>query len=203
MGSSPGFGSARRDACGAREPREDRPLRTRLRCGYAPQGADPTAPRNSPAHSSIGTRSVPLAENPSLTVGRRFQGLFHSPHRGAFHLSLTVLVHYRSLGVLSLGPWSARLPAGFLVPRGTHGPVPKRWQKTGYGAVTRSGAPSQALRLSRHLLTPRGPGKDLRTGRTTPPPHRLAGHSVVGVWAPPRSLAATSGISFDFCSSGY
>ena len=32
-----------------------------------------------------------------LLVGIRFQELFHSPHRGAFHLSLTVLVHYRSL----------------------------------------------------------------------------------------------------------
>ena len=29
-------------------------------------------------------------------VGVRFQGLFHSPVRGAFHLSLTVLVRYRS-----------------------------------------------------------------------------------------------------------
>ena len=31
-----------------------------------------------------------------LLVGIRFQVLFHSPYRGAFHLSLTVLVHYRS-----------------------------------------------------------------------------------------------------------
>jgi hypothetical protein len=31
-----------------------------------------------------------------LLVGIRFQVLFHSPRRGAFHLSLTVLVHYRS-----------------------------------------------------------------------------------------------------------
>ena len=31
-------------------------------------------------------------------AGRRVQGLFHSSIRGAFHLSLTVLVHYRSLG---------------------------------------------------------------------------------------------------------
>ena len=30
-------------------------------------------------------------------AGVRFQELFHSPTRGAFHLSLTVLVHYRSL----------------------------------------------------------------------------------------------------------
>jgi hypothetical protein len=31
-----------------------------------------------------------------LIVSIRFQVLFHSPNRGAFHLSLTVLVHYRS-----------------------------------------------------------------------------------------------------------
>ena len=30
-------------------------------------------------------------------VSARFQVLFHSPVRGSFHLSLTVLVHYRSL----------------------------------------------------------------------------------------------------------
>ena len=29
-------------------------------------------------------------------VSVRFQVLFHSPNRGSFHLSLTVLVHYRS-----------------------------------------------------------------------------------------------------------
>ena len=29
-------------------------------------------------------------------VGARFQVLFHSRTAGAFHLSLTVLVHYRS-----------------------------------------------------------------------------------------------------------
>ncbi len=31
-----------------------------------------------------------------LLVRIRFQVLFHSPNRGSFHLSLTVLVHYRS-----------------------------------------------------------------------------------------------------------
>ena len=30
-------------------------------------------------------------------VGVRFQVLFHSPSRGAFHLSLTLLIRYRSL----------------------------------------------------------------------------------------------------------
>src|SRR5215211_8920558 len=153
MGSSPGFGSARRDAPpppkgGRRAPCSDSPsLRVRPSSGPYPAAAS-----NSPAHSSIGTRSAPSppeggASGLSLTVGRRFQGLFHSPRRGAFHLSLAVLVRYRSLGVLSLGPWSARLPAGFLVSRGTHAPAPRRGQETGYGAVTRCGAPSQALRL--------------------------------------------------------
>jgi hypothetical protein len=36
--------------------------------------------------------------------------LFHSPHRGSFHLSLTVLVHYRSTKVFSLGGWAPQLP---------------------------------------------------------------------------------------------
>ena len=48
------------------------------------------------------TRSVLRRFRLRLFVGIRFQLLFHSPHRGAFHLSLTVLVHYRSLKVFSL-----------------------------------------------------------------------------------------------------
>ena len=35
-------------------------------------------------------------------VGIRFQELFHSPVRGAFHLSFTVLVHYRVRGAFHL-----------------------------------------------------------------------------------------------------
>ena len=37
-----------------------------------------------------------------LLVGIWFQILFHLPNRDAFHLSLTVLVHYRSSKVFSL-----------------------------------------------------------------------------------------------------
>ncbi len=40
-------------------------------------------------------RGHPIKRLP-LLVGNPFQVLFHSPHRGAFHLSLTVLVRYRS-----------------------------------------------------------------------------------------------------------
>ena len=45
-----------------------------------------------------------------------FQILFHSPHRGAFHLSLTVLLHYRSSNVFSLGEWTPLLPTGLACP---------------------------------------------------------------------------------------
>jgi hypothetical protein len=46
-------------------------------------------------------------------------GTLSSPSRGTFHLSLTVLVHYRSLEVFSLGEWSPQLPTKLHVFRGT------------------------------------------------------------------------------------
>ena len=51
-----------------------------------------------------------------------FQVLFHSPRRGSFHLSLTVLCAIGSRQVFSLGSWSTRIRTGFLVPRPTQGP---------------------------------------------------------------------------------
>ena len=56
-----------------------------------------------------------------------------------------------------------------------------------YGAVTLFGRPSQAVQLVSSVPC-RGP--------TTPPPKGT-------VWASPRSLAATDGVSVDFLSSGY
>ena len=52
-----------------------------------------------------------------------FQVLFHPPVRSTFHLSLTVLVHYRSLGVFSLTGWSRLIHTGFHVPRATQDTV--------------------------------------------------------------------------------
>src|SRR5947208_3092652 len=60
---------------------------------------------------------TPIARGPDCLWARGFR-IFWPPSRGAFHLSLTVLVRYRSPGVFSLGGWSPRLPAGFRVPRG-------------------------------------------------------------------------------------
>jgi hypothetical protein len=50
-----------------------------------------------------------------LLVDARFQVLFHSPNGGSFHLSLTVLVHYRSLG--SIKPCEMVLADSHRVPR--------------------------------------------------------------------------------------
>ena len=49
-------------------------------------------------------------------VSIRFQVLFHSPYRGSFHLSFTVLVHYRLSSVFSLGRWTSQLPTGLACP---------------------------------------------------------------------------------------
>ena len=68
--------------------------------------------------------------------------LFHSPNRGAFHLSLMVLVLYRSSSVFSLGRWSPQFPTGFPVSRSTQDPGPDA-ADFGYGAITRSGWPFQ------------------------------------------------------------
>src|SRR6266700_1425798 len=65
--------------------------------------------------------SGPIAgEWPLTACEYEVSGTLSSPSRGAFHLSLTVLVHYRSLKVFSLGGWSPLLPTnspGFVVLR--------------------------------------------------------------------------------------
>jgi hypothetical protein len=72
---------------------------------------------------------------------------------------------------LSLGRWSSRLPTGFRVSRGTHGP--KRSQlPTAYGTVTRSGRPFQQ-RSTEQLVAHSVAGLPARPlGRPTPDWHR-------------------------------
>jgi hypothetical protein len=145
-----------------------RPLQTRFRSGSGPSTALTCATRsNSPAHSSISTPSPQKGSDCSSAHGFR---VFSSPSRGAFHLSLTVLVHYRSSRVFRLGGWSPRLPTGFLVPRGTQVPDHHRSVCFAYGTLTRSGPASQPVRLhpSRmaSCLVPAPPGP------ATPDPQR-------------------------------
>jgi hypothetical protein len=83
MDSSSGFGST---------PGDVRAVHTRFRCGSACHWLNRPRrvtrriilqkARRQPVLAHLGLR---------LHVSRRFQGLFHSPRRGAFHRSLTVL----------------------------------------------------------------------------------------------------------------
>ena len=182
-GRSPGFGSTRDDST---------PFRTRLRSGSACPWLSLAAAWHSSAHSTKGTPSPPRGGAPTGR-GRTVSGLFHSPRRGAFHRSLTVLVHCRSSAVFSLGPWSAPLPAGFRVSGGTH-------------ATTAPRPPTRRLRGSHPLRRPvpaafgcagdpgaaplpRGPRRP-----SNPAAASAAACAAATVWAPPRSLAATGGI---------
>src|ERR671925_1001942 len=82
-------------------------------------------------------------------VGMWFQALFHSPHRGAFHLSLTVLVHYRSHGsILALEGGPPSFTPGFscraLLRNATsHGP-----SSSATGLSPAPAARSRALRVT-------------------------------------------------------
>ncbi len=106
---------------------------------------------HSPDHSTKGTPSGLSGTLPQcpLAAGEYVvSGSLSSPLRGAFHLSLTVLVHYRSLKVFSLGEWSPQLPTRLHVSRGTQDPDTHR-QTVLYGTLTRCGEAFQPLRVVR------------------------------------------------------
>jgi hypothetical protein len=93
--------------------------------------------------------------------------------------------------VFSLGKWSSQFPTGLHVSRCTQVP-PTVHLAFVYGAITRSGRPSQAVQLAAwcpSLLLPKQPD-----GPTTQYVQRRQA-CIRTVWASPRSLATTSGIS--------
>src|SRR5216684_2112402 len=108
-------------------------------------------------------------------------GSLSSPSRGAFHLSLTVLVHYRSRQFFSLGGWSPQLPTGFHVPRGTQDPATSSF-------LSPTGLSPSLMLLSNSF----GLGQIWRLRSYNPD---LAKARLV--WADPISLATTLGISVD------
>ena len=104
MGRSLRFGSTPRDSRAPQKTAQhSRPLRTRFRYGY-PTRVNLATKHNSQAHSSKGTPSPPHTSTrdgaaSALTACRHtVSGTLSLPSRGTFHLSLTVLVRYRSPG---------------------------------------------------------------------------------------------------------
>ena len=87
MGRSPGFASAAADYAPVSDSLSLR-LRASSRLTSPAAATRRLIMQKARRHGSWPLRPL---------VGVRFQGLFHSAARGAFHLSLTVLVRYRSL----------------------------------------------------------------------------------------------------------
>ena len=90
--------------------------------------------------------------------------------------------------VFSLGRWSSRIPTRFHVPGGTRG-HPRVNHDFGYGAITHYGRTFHSVCLP--IINP-------MSG-----PHNPRSIEMGQVWATPRSLAATDGITFVFFSCGY
>ena len=122
-----------------------RPLRTRFRSASV---AEPLRPLPSITRWVIMQKARRHPEGLRLFEGSLVSGSVSLPSRGAFHLSLTVLVRYRWRRVFSLGGWSPRIPARFLVSRSTW--VPDRAMPT-----TRTGLSPPTVRRSRQLPSPR------------------------------------------------
>ena len=112
-------------------------------------------------------------------VGAWFQVLFHSPKRGAFHRSLTVLSTIGLTGVFSLAGWSRQIRAGFLVSRVTQDANRPRLDSC-------TGLSPSMMELSRTFFS-----QSVYHGAVLQPRHCVA---TAPVWALPRSLATTGGI---------
>ena len=83
------------------------------------------------------TKSTPSPDKPAPTPCRHtISGSISLPSRGSFHLSIAVLVHYRSYIIFSLGWWSSRIQTGFLVPRPTRKNIYKVCVVFAYTAFT-------------------------------------------------------------------
>jgi len=127
----------------------------------------------------------------SRLVNIRFQSLF-TPLAGV--LFTFPSRYWFTIGhqvVFSLGRWSSQIPTGFHESRRTQVPHQPRLGFV-YRAFTFCGGPSQDLRLPIHCAAP-GLLSQL-CGPTTPTLQRQQA-CTEQVWALPRSLATTSGIS--------
>ena len=75
-------------------------------------------------------------------------GSISLPSRGSFHLSVTVLVRYRSYTIFSLGWWSSRIQTGFLVSRPTREYIHKVSVVFAYTVITFFDQASQLVLLT-------------------------------------------------------
>ena len=140
-------------------------LKARFRCGSFPNLTSPhTATRwlilqKARRHTAMG---APTA------CRRTVSGTVSLPSRGAFHLSLTVLVRYRSLE--SVQPWRVVPPASDRVSRARpySGTASCGGLGAAYGALTLSRRPSHAVPLPSPFVTASGVYSPPAGGPATP-----------------------------------
>ena len=181
--SSPGFASAARDS--------SRPVKARFRSGSLSVNL---APRQRLAGSFYKRHAVTPSRGAPTARGRTVSGTVSLPSRGAFHLSLTVLVRYRSQG--STQAWMVVHPGSDRVSRARpySGTASRRpvWVRVRGCHPLRPALPCRSA-----------PQPDLRPGAAAPgcaalQPRRRNPCRVCpldGLAIGPLSLAATRGVS--------
>jgi hypothetical protein len=186
-------------------PATRRPVQTRFPYGYGTR-LNLATEHNSPAHSSKGTPSLLLGSLPGLapTVRRHtVSGSLSLPSRGAFHLSLTVLVRYRSPG--SVQPWRVVPPDSHGISRAPCylGSPSGGSVRFAYGTLTLCGRTFQDDSATHELCNSLLPPARQLMGPTTPVRQRHRAITPFRFRLEPVSLTTTSGISVDFSSCGY
>jgi hypothetical protein len=177
MDRSPGFGSI---------PCDFAPVKTRFRYGSVLYVLNLATHNNSPDRSTKSTLSdINVLQ---LLVNAGFQVLFHSPLGVLFTFPSRYCFTIGHCLVFSLGGWSPLLPTRFLVSRGTLDTDPTL-VIFAYGTFTLYGRSFPATHSAKN--------QSLYVG---PQPRVVKD---VSVWAIPRSLAATYGITIVFFSCGY
>ena len=178
MDRSPGFGSTATNL--------NRPFKTRFRFGFTCR-LNLARNGNSRTHYAKGTQSACSLKSIGLPqlVGKRFQVLFHSPPGVLFAFPSRYWFTIGHQVVFSLGRWSSRFHAGFLVSRATQVPL-------GVSIISPTGLSPSLDGLSKPF------GYHLNFHITVLQPRRACSP----VWALPSSLAATGGIEFSFLSPG-
>ena len=164
MGSSPGFGSTSCDSL--------RPVQTRFRSGSGTKCLNLATKRNSPVHSSIGTRSA--SKRLSLLESTRFQELFHSPPGGLFTFPSRYWSAIGHFEYLALGSGLPSFPRAFTVPRGTQARCQQVRRVSATGLSPSLAARSRGLRLPAHFVTAVAP-PSVRTQRPTTPNEQRRG----------------------------
>ena len=157
------------------------PLKTRFRYGYYTEYINLAGTSNSQVHYAKGTLSHSKVLQPLVSAW--FQGLFHSSIRSSFHLSLTVLVHYRSLG--SIQPYRMVPADSYRISRVPHYSGYHQSKNSFlYGIITLYDYTFQYILVT--ILCPKSWSYNPNIAVTTL------------VWANPRSLATTRGIIIYF-----